>query len=185
MELKKQYKGLKPFKKGFDERRNYTGAPVGCGFASKKKRLIKLIKDISSIQTKLTEREKLIAYQLYNIAKQDATINSISSSINHLYFIESNFGIKIGISKDVESRLKQIQNYASDAKIIKIINFGGNFEKDLHRKFRFFNITNNKEIGIEWFNKHDDIYSFIESINTVDDMHKYFNPKGSGQLYLF
>jgi hypothetical protein len=170
------------FKKG--ESGNKNGRPKGT--VSKKNQLLKLIKDLAQISDKITEREKMLVYQLYEIVEGDINnSNSISSSINHLYFMESEFGIKIGISKDVNNRLKQIKVYAPSAKIIKIIEYAGKFESNIHKKFESINIKNNPIIGIEWFFKTDDLMSFIEDVQNINDMHKYFNPKGSGQLKLF
>jgi hypothetical protein len=179
-------KGVAPehtkFKKG--ESGNLKGRPKGT--VSKKNKLLKLIKDLAKISENLTEREKMLVYQLYEIIEGDIyNSSSISSSANHLYFMESEFGIKIGVSKNVNNRLKQIKVYAPSAKIIKIINYAGKFESNIHKKFESVNIKNNPIIGIEWFLKSDDLMSFIEELQNINDMHKYFNPKGSGQLILF
>lgn len=179
-------KGVPPehskYKKG--QSGNLKGRPKGT--VSKKKQLLKLIKDLAQISDKITEREKMLVYQLYEIVEGDINnSNSISSSINHLYFMESEFGIKIGISKDVNNRLKQIKVYAPSTKIIKIIEYAGKFESNIHKKFESINIKNNPIIGIEWFFKTDDLMSFIDEIENINDMHKYFNPKGNGQLKLF
>jgi len=172
---------LKHFKKGMIA--NPKGRPKGT--ISKKPKLKKLLKDLASIMDTLTEREKHLAYQLYEIVENDLMFNNVSSSVNHLYFIESDFGIKIGISKNVENRLNQIKSYAQSSKILKVIKYGGNFENDIHKKFKYINIKNNHTIGIEWFNKSNDLLEFINEIDEVNDLHKYFNPKGSGQLLLF
>jgi hypothetical protein len=174
---------LKSFKKGEDKRRNTKGRPKGT--ISKKPKLRKLIKDLSTIIDNLTEREKMIAYQLYEIVESDIYATSVSSSVNHLYFAESDFGVKIGMSKQVNKRLGQIRMYAPSTNIIKTIKYAGMFENDVHRKFANINISGNQIIGTEWFVKNDDLLSFIENIDTIEDLHKYFNPKGNGQLKLF
>jgi hypothetical protein len=162
---------------------NPNGRPKGS--TSKKPKLKKLISDLSCIMATLTDREKLLAYQLYDIAENDLKLNNVSSSINHLYFVESDFGIKIGISKNVSKRLEQIRCYAPNSKLIKIVKFGGNFENNIHKKFKHINIKNNNLIGIEWFDKSIDLIEFISEIDEVNDLHKFFNPKGNGQLILF
>ena len=91
------------FKKGIAP--NPNGRPKGS--ISKKPKLKKLLKDLSAIMTTLTDREKHLAYQLYEIVDSDLKFNNVSASINHLYFIESDFGIKIGISKNVTKRIEQ------------------------------------------------------------------------------
>ena len=172
---------LTPFKKG--ECANPKGRPKGT--TSKKPKLKKLLKDLSAIMTTLTDREKYLAYQLYDIIESDLKFNNVSASLNHLYFIESDFGIKIGISKNVSKRFEQIKKYAPSIKLIKIIKFAGNFEKNIHKKFKHINIKNNNLIGIEWFDKSVDLLEFISELDEVNDLHKYFNPKGVGQLLLF
>jgi len=172
---------LKPFKKG--QVANPSGRPKGS--ISKKPKLHKLLKDLSAIMTTLTDREKYIAYQLYDIVQNDIKLNNVSSSMNHLYFIESDFGIKIGVSKNVNKRIEQIKNYAPSAKLIKTIRYAGNFENDLHKRFKHINIKNNNTIGIEWFDKSNDLIEFISEIDEVNDLHNYFNPKGNGQLLIF
>jgi hypothetical protein len=172
---------LTPFKKG--NVANPNGRPKGS--ISKKPKLNKLLKDLAAIITTLTDREKHLAYQLYDIVEGDLKLNNVSSSINHLYFIEADFGIKIGRSKNVVKRIEQIRNYAPSAKLIKTIRFGGNFESDLHKRFKHINIKNNNTIGIEWFDKSTDLIEFISEIDEVNDLHNYFNPKGNGQLLIF
>jgi hypothetical protein len=172
---------IKRFEKG--ESGNFNGRPKGT--ISKKPKLKKLLKDLSAIMTTLTDREKLLAYQLYDIVENDLKFNNVSASINHLYFIESDFGIKIGISKNVSKRLEQIKNYAPNSKLIKIIKFAGNFENNIHKKFRHINIKKNNLIWIEWFDKSNDLLGFISEIDEVNDLHRFFNPKGNGQLILF
>lgn len=172
---------LTPFKKG--QIANPNGRPKGT--ISKKPKLNKLLKDLAAIMTTLTGREKHLAYQLYDIVENDLKLNNVSTSVNHLYFIESDFGIKIGISKNVTRRVEEIRNYAPSAKLIKTIKFAGNFENDLHKRFKHINIKNNSKIGIEWFDKSVDLIEFISEIDEVNDLHKFFNPKGNGQLYIF
>jgi hypothetical protein len=65
------------------------------------------------------------------------------------------------------------------------IQFAGKFEKDIHKKFEYLNIKNTPNLGIEWFVKSDDLLAFIDEIETLNDFHKYFNPKGNGQLKMF
>ena len=158
------------------------GRPKGVG---KKTKLLKLLKDLSQLKNEITNREKALFYQLYEIVENDINLSSVSSSVVHLYFFESEFGIKIGVSKNVNKRIEQIKLYAPSVKIIKVVKYAGNFELNLHRKFKHCNIKNNATIGIEWFYKNDDLMAFIDEIENVDDLHKYFNPKGNGQLKMF
>jgi|688.fasta_scaffold124885_3 hypothetical protein len=164
---------------------NPNGRPKGSGSAKRNKALLSLLKDLAQVVDTLTEREKALAYQLYDAVKADASLNSVSSSLNHLYFIESEFGVKVGVSKDVTKRAKAISRYASNCKVIKVINNAGKFESDIHRRFYYLNIKGNTTIGTEWFFKNDDLLSFIEEITTIDDLHLHFNPKGCGQLKMF
>lgn len=170
------------YKKG--QSGNLKGRPKGT--VSKKKQLTKLIKDLAMMTDKITDREKLLVYQLYEIVQGDLSMStSISSSVDHLYFMESEFGIKVGISKDPNNRLQQVKNYAPSSKLLKVIQYAGKFEKDIHRKFDHININNNPIIGTEWFLKSDDLYSFIHEVETIHDLHRYFNPKGLGQIKMF
>jgi hypothetical protein len=173
---------LTPFPKG--QSGNNNGRPKGT--YSKKKKLLNLLKDLSQLTDKIGDREKMLVYQLYEIVEGDINIGlSISSSVDHLYFMESEFGIKIGISKHPNKRLAQIKMYAPSTNILKVIQFAGKFEKDIHKKFEYLNIKNTPNLGIEWFVKSDDLLAFIDEIETLNDFHKYFNPKGNGQLKMF
>ena len=65
-----------------------------------------------------------------------------------IYFIQSENGgnIKIGVSRDVESRLKQLQTSNSEKlKVTNVIPGGFEKEKELHEKFKSINIEG------EWF----------------------------------
>lgn len=163
---------------------NLNGRPKGT--FSKKKKLINLLKHLSQLTDKIGDREKMLVYQLYEIVEGDINLSlSISSSVDHLYFMESEFGIKIGVSKNPNKRLNQIKLYAPSTNILKVIQYAGKFEKDIHKKFKYLNIKNTPNLGIEWFVKSDDLLAFIDEIETLNDLHKYFNPKGNGQLKMF
>lgn len=166
------------------ETMNPNGRPKG---AAKKTKLKNLLQDLIKLRnsTNITDNVKKAAYNLYEIVISDIAINEVTDSVFHLYFIESEFGIKVGISKDVENRLKQIRAYAPSAKIVKVIKYGGNFEKAIHGKFRYLNIRGNNQIGIEWFTKNDDLFSFIEQVNTAKDLAKIFGKFTGHQLSLF
>ena len=168
------------FKKG--QTGNKNGRPKGS--FSKKPMLLKIIKDIISIKSSVdvSPAQLNIIYQLYEIVTSDYVCDTLTTTINHLYFIESDFGIKIGISKDVQNRLSQIKQYAPSSEILKIIPFGGNFEKKLHTKFRKQNIKNNPLYGIEWFYKNDDLINFINDINKSSDLCNIFGSDKIGQL---
>ena len=173
---------LTPFPKG--QSGNSNGRPKGT--YSKKKKLLNLLKHLSQLTDKIGDREKMLVYQLYEIVEGDINVgSSISSSVDHLYFMESEFGIKIGVSKHPNKRLAQIKMYAPSTNILKVIQFAGKFEKDIHKKFEYLNIKNTPNLGIEWFVKSDDLLAFIDEIETLNDLHKYFNPKGNGQLKMF
>jgi hypothetical protein len=161
---------------------NLNGRPKG----KKTKRvcLKNLIFDIAKIKDKngLSSSQLAIIYQLYQVALSDYTCDVVTTTIQHLYFIESDFGIKIGISKDVNERLRQIKNYAPSARILKVIPYAGNFESKLHAKFKKQNIKNSPLYGIEWFYKNDDLIAFIESIDNVKDLCNIFGSDKIGQL---
>jgi len=173
---------LNRFKKG-DPSPNPNGRPKG---VSKKTKLGKLIKDISSLYPSLTNREKALAYQLYEIAFSDLlNPENVNSGIDHLYFMESEIGIKIGRSKNVEKRIEAIRKYSPSVKIIKVIGFAGSFEGNLHKKFRHINIKGNIEIGTEWFYKKNELMEIISELSSVNDLASMFGGKEVGQLLLF
>ena len=160
-----------------------VGRPKGSG---RKGKLLNLLKHLAQLTDKIGDREKMLVYQLYEIVEGDINVgSSISSSVDHLYFMESEFGIKIGVSKHPNKRLVQIKMYAPSTNILKVIQFAGKFEKDIHKKFEYLNIKNTPNLGIEWFVKSDDLLAFVDEIETLNDLHKYFNPKGNGQLKMF
>lgn len=170
---------LKPFKKGYDKRRENNGRPK-----SKTKSLIKLIKDIAKIKHKLEGREKRLAYDLYEIAIADLSLKNIDSDVRDLYFMKSDFGIKIGVSKRVDKRLIEVKRYAPSVEIYKVIKNGGAFEANLHKKFKKHNIKNNPIYGVEWFYTNDDLLNFIDEIDNVTDLVSEFGTKQAVQLQL-
>ncbi|MCP4665147.1 MAG: GIY-YIG nuclease family protein [Deltaproteobacteria bacterium] len=152
-----------------------------------KTKLKKLIKDLCKLekQKNITEKEKILIYQIYEIAISDYVYSgSVNANIYHLYFMESDFGIKIGKSQKIENRLKQIRNYAKTTNILKIIPFAGTFETKLHKKFKKQNIKNNPVYGIEWFYKNDDLINFIKNINNVNDLVSIFGGKRAKQIQM-
>jgi hypothetical protein len=172
---------LKPFKKGDDARRSANGRPVGS--KSKLVQLRKLIKDIIHIHNgEVNDYTKKLIYQLYEVAMSDMSVQFVSDVVSDLYFMESDFGIKIGVSKNVNVRLKQLQSYAPSCEILKVVKNAGCFEKTLHKYFKSQNIRNNPTYGVEWFYKNDDLLEFIESINTPIDLVNKFGGKGIKQL---
>jgi len=171
------------FKKGVSG--NLNGAPKG---TRKRTKLKKLIKDLSAIYQSngLSPTQLAMVYQLYELSITDYSLNTLSDSIQHLYFFESDFGVKIGKSKNVDARIKTIQqSYAPSAKILKIIPNAGKFEQNLHKKFKKQNIRNHPVYGVEWFYKNDDLASFIDEVESVNDLVDIFGTKSIGQLKLF
>jgi hypothetical protein len=172
---------LTPYSKGHIA--NPNGRPKGS--KNKLTQLRKLIKDIIHIHNgEVNDYTKRLLYQLYEVSMSDASINYISDVVSNLYFIESDFGIKIGVSKSVTTRLKQIQLYAPSSKILKVIKNAGSFEKTLHRHFRKQNIKNNPLYGVEWFYKNDDLVDFIASVNTPIDLVNKFGSNNIKQLQI-
>jgi hypothetical protein len=172
---------LTPFAKG--NVANPKGRPKGA--KNKLTQLRRLIKDIIHIHNgEVNDYTKRLLYQFYEVSMSDASINYISDVVSDLYFIESDFGIKIGVSKSVTTRLKQIQAYAPSAKISKVIKNAGSFEKTLHRHFRKQNIKNNPLYGVEWFYKNDDLIDFIASVNTPIDLVNKFGSNNIKQLQM-
>jgi len=154
------------------------------GSKNKRPGLKKIILDISKISKNITNSQLHLIYQLYKISISDYVCSVTTTNIQHLYFIESDFGIKIGVSKDVNKRLEQIKNYAPSSIILKQIDFAANFETKLHKKFKRQNIKNNPIYGIEWFYKTDDLICFIDDIKNVNDLCRIFGDDKIGQLLL-
>lgn len=171
---------------GFDKNAqniNLNGRPKG---KSKRTYLKELIKDIIHLyRREVNPYTKKLIYDLYEMSISDYSNNIINDNITNLYFMESDFGIKIGVSKNVKIRLKQIQAYAPSTYIIKVIKFGGNYEKLLHKKYKKQNIKNNPLYGIEWFYKNEDLCSFINETNSILDLANHFNHTIPKQLQLF
>lgn len=162
---------------------NPKGRPKGA--KSKKTQLRKLIKDLIHFHNgEVNDYTKKLIYQFYEIAMTDLCVDFVSDVVADLYFIESDFGIKIGISKNVNTRLKQLKMYAPSSTILKVIKNGASFEHTLHKHFKKQNIRNNPTYGIEWFYKNDDLYNFIESVNTPMDLINKFGGKAIKQLQL-
>jgi len=172
---------LKPFGPG--NCGNPNGRPKGT--KNKKTQLRKLIKDIIHLHDgQVNDYTKKLLYQLYEVAIADLSVDYISDTVADLYFIQSDFGIKIGISKTPNKRLTQIQAYAPSARIIKVIKNGAAFEKTLHNYFRKQNIKNNPLYGVEWFYKNDDLLEFIDSTETIMDLVNRFGSKNVKQLQI-
>ena len=80
--------------------------------------------------------------------------------MSYIYFIEDsqNKTIKIGISKKVLSRFKNLQTSNSNSlNLIGAIPGDYSLESQLHSKFKKYRING------EWFKKHKDILSYIKS----------------------
>jgi hypothetical protein len=76
---------------------------------------------------------------------------------NHLYFIQAENGaIKIGISKKVKKRLRDLQTASPlKLKIIKIMKGKAHLEGELHKQFHDYNIHG------EWFNPAQELLYYI------------------------
>jgi hypothetical protein len=168
------------FKKG--QSGNLNGRPKG---KSRKSKLSIIVKELANAGIKsISDVEKTLIYQMFDIVMSDYVCNSSVPTVQHLYFMESDFGVKIGVSKNANTRLKQIQGYAPSSKLLKVIPFAGAFEKKLHTKFKKQNIKNNPAYGVEWFYKNDDLMNFIDSIDCVQDLVNVFGGKRAGQMKL-
>lgn len=84
----------------------------------------------------------------------------------NLYILRNEIGrIKIGISENVNQRVKALSNSSGmKIDILRIINFNGNLEWQLHKHFK-----NKRYIG-EWFNLNDDDIKLLLS----DDLENIF-----------
>ena len=84
-----------------------------------------------------------------------------NNSDSYVYFIQSEKGgaIKIGLSKNPEERLNELQP-STPYKLKLLAKIKGNVrkERELHRKFARYRIQG------EWFEAHTDLLSYIEQI---------------------
>jgi hypothetical protein len=163
-----------------------TGRPK-----SKRKELRTLLKDLKyeylSKDKDVTPLLKTLVYDLYKITLSDFDLSTakkinFESSLKHLYFIKSSFGIKIGVSKNINKRLLQIKRYAKDVELVKVIKYAGEYEKIIHQKFNNLNIKDNKEIGIEWFYINDDLESWISELDSLQDLILEFGKENTKKL---
>ena len=78
-----------------------------------------------------------------------------------VYFITDGTKIKIGYSKNVKSRIKQL-NTGNSCKLYLLGYIQGDkeLEKHLHRKF--------KCVNLEWFQASDELLEFINNNNVQD-----------------
>lgn len=92
--------------------------------------------------------------------------------MTNIYFIGNmDMGcIKIGVAKDPEKRLKQLQTgNPHNLKIYKTIkNVPNEYESSIHRLFDDYRLKG------EWFQINDKITEFMESISSESDLEKKF-----------
>lgn len=115
--------------------------------------MLEIVEDLEKPYKYLTVKENDVLYDL---------INSISEKpTRYIYFIENLFNseIKLGVSSDIDTRLKQISSdIKSPVKLIKLINGDEQKEKELHKRF------SNDRVHGEWFKPSDELLDFIKII---------------------
>lgn len=91
-------------------------------------------------------------------------LRKISKEKKRLYFLQNDEGlIKIGISNDVDYRIRCLENELK-CKIIKIKDIDySSYETKLHRMFNDYNAY--YKGGREWFVPYPKLLKFIESVN--------------------
>jgi hypothetical protein len=83
-----------------------------------------------------------------------------------VYFIEGSLGIKIGYSGDLRTRIYSLKmKYGNDITVLGVIEGDRKVEASLHKRFAEHLVYEK-----EWFAKHQEIYSFIQSHATPDYM---------------
>ena len=82
-----------------------------------------------------------------------------------LYFFYSDTGLtKIGISNDVDRRVKQVARLVkSNLQVVKVLKDCSQYEKTLHKIFSDINIPYMNQT--EWFHTTEDLISFIGRVN--------------------
>lgn len=82
--------------------------------------------------------------------------------MEYVYFISSDDKIKIGYTKNIKRRLKQLQtSNSSQLILLGYIEGDKNVEKQLHKRFAQYRIRENGE----WFNCNDEILDYINEYN--------------------
>jgi hypothetical protein len=105
--------------------------------------------------------------------------NHIDKCINkNLYFIidDTKTKVKIGRSKDIDKRFKQLKSATPfDIEILKTIDNGGMYESYLHKEFDDNNLTFSKPFDgfTEWFYIDDKLNKFIYNIDLKKLEKKY------------
>lgn len=95
---------------------------------------------------------------------------------DHVYFVhdEARKEIKIGVSKDVNTRFRTVhRDYGREnLQVIKIVDLGGyDLEAALHEYFGVHRIWPRQE----WFRDHKDIHDFIEKLDVGADPWELIN----------
>ena len=82
--------------------------------------------------------------------------------MEYVYFISSDDKIKIGYTKNIKRRLKQLQtSNSSQLLLLGYIEGDKDVEKQLHKRFAQYRIRKNGE----WFNCSDEILDYINEYN--------------------
>lgn len=93
-----------------------------------------------------------------------------TDSDDDLYFIESDKFIKIGRAVDVNRRLSTLQtDNADNLRILFVKHGSGDQELAIHRLFKYIRVNG------EWFEKHKDIYDYIECIKRYENKPREVN----------
>lgn len=123
------------------------------------------------IESDVIDHTKLYIVGMLEYQLRQAIYNTENKD-KHLYFLlNSNGLIKIGISKNVDNRVKQLQNILKDnISVIKVIDNKGYLENKLHIKFSNDNIYYKGQT--EWFYPSYELNRFISIINesNIDEL---------------
>jgi len=118
-------------------------------------------------------------YKNFNIKKSLLEVmEHFLTSTQHLYFITSTDMeyVKIGISNNVDKRLKQLKKSTPfDIELYKSVDYGGVYEHSLHTTYKSNNTTFDTAFdgSTEWFILDDKLKRYIDSVDIKKLKKKY------------
>jgi len=125
-----------------------------------------VMRELRSMEADLENNNSL--EELAGIAKFSGAIASMRSiksgnySNRYLYFIQCGDLVKIGVSNDVENRIKTLQpGSPGKMTLIKSIKKSGHLESYCHKKLLHLKVYG------EWFLLTDEVYKLINKLSTV------------------
>lgn len=123
------------------------------------------------IESDIIDHNSLYLVGMMEYQIRQAIYNTENKDKNLYFLLNSNGLVKIGLSKDVDNRVKQLQNILKDdISIIKVLNNKAYLENKLHIKFSNDNIYYKGQT--EWFYPSFELNKFISMVdeNNIDEL---------------